>query len=63
MGHLGECMKHENKNSFEQTNSQFTDEKKYSFDDKEFIVRSIFKNDCRETVGTILLRLIKNEIE
>lgn len=56
-------IENEKTNSFHQTDNHFISEHKYTLEDKEFIVRPVFKDDCKETVGTILLRLIKSEMK
>ena len=46
-----------------QNKNEFVPEKQYVFDKREFTVRSEFKSQSKETVLTLLLRLIKNEFD
>ncbi len=38
-----------------------TEPQKYEFDKHTFIVEPVFKENATDTVGTILLRMIKND--
>ena len=50
-----------NKKTVVDINRKLSKEKKYDFEKKTFIVYPVFKEDKGDTLGEVLLRLIKSE--
>lgn len=45
----------------EKNNAEFAKPTTYDFDKNSFVVEPVFKEQAKETLGTVLIRLIKSD--
>ena len=45
----------------DKNNTEFTKRTTYDFDKNSFVVEPVFKEQAKETLGTVLIRLIKSD--